>query len=1739
MTDTSHQSSADDVEGSDLLDRAQRLFQFLKEVQQVRTRSVRHIDTYEFGDGAVVWFGDIPDHSEVSAATVAGDPDLDTPLLTIERVPRLDPPDVPDELAPWLAGETDNPDEAPDLEDTATVPSDSDDPEAPAEVLRLDEHPGIQDTYLQWLDDWEAWADDELDDRPVRELYNELFRIQQLAANSPEEWEVVLGVGAIAWQPEDDEPSLRHLLTQTVELDFDDETGVITLTAGTDTAFTVELDMLDHERWPEASRVHQIREMADQYDQHPLHRDHAGDLARRLIHNIDPNGRYDPADQPSDPGRDAVCTFAPALILRKRTQRGLLDIFDTIGKQLAERGHVPDGIQILLDPDRAPQVPAYDTSRGAWIEDGDDVYLPLPVNNKQRDVISRVDRRALTLVQGPPGTGKTHTASALISHLLAQGKRVLVTAQTDRALKEVRSQLPDEIRDLSVSIVGSGREELAELRTAVNKLSQAASEHDPEEAESDVDEAFERIDKLQTDKARLARRLLEAREAETIEHAHGDYHGTLATIGNEHAKSEERYGWLRPLVDVDPDDEPPLTDTETRELLGLLRDRALHDDEPESQQDLPDIDQLPDPDTYAELTDQATSAREDAATHATLREHDAYATIAGLERDLRGRLRERIDGLADRADELARRHEPWLSDALQAVRAGKAGKWQSRHRQIAELLGRTEPLVDELGPLVDVRLATSNPKPLVPLAEAVLDYVKNGKSIKVDGSTHAPKMGLFTARVIKDAEALFDQVLVDGVPPTTQDALETFLGYERATTQLNALDRAWPTSVEIPSEDSLAEQLAWHETEHRVLAQVIDLGNDLTAVEDWLDELGVPKPDWTSLEDVRRFAQLVDAADTGRALEQAIEPLAEVEELLASAARWDDAAPVVHHLYQAASQRDPSEYRQAHLRLQRLLEVRELTSRRDQLHRQFRDSAPRLARALTDDPDDDRWTDRLRSFEEAWRWCTTAEWIRGRSQENLNALQASYNEVEDRIRAWVTRLAATRAWTKAVGRLGGTQKADLTQYAQLVQKFGKGTSKYAAKMKADMRDAMDRCRPAVPVWIMPLYRIAQSLQVDADIFDVVIVDEASQAGLEATFLQYLAPKMVVIGDDKQVSPSAVGINRAQLHQLANQYLFDDRYKASWSDPQRSLFDEARMRFGDLITLVEHHRCVPDIIGFSNRIAYEPDNIRLVPVRQTGTATLDPIKPVFVENGSYTNKVNRAEGDAIVEQVEKCLVDERYDGMTFGIISLTGEQQAKVIEKKLMDRVDPREWRARELRCGIPPDFQGSERDVMFLSLVAAREEGKRLYPLTRNEYVQRFNVAASRAKDQMWVFHSLKLDELTNNDDMRWQLLDYCYGVASRRERDGEGQLDGPVPEDRLVEPFDSLFEQRVHNRIFDRGYTVIPQYPVHGYQIDLVVVGARGKLAVECDGDRWHGPADYQADMARQRDLQRCGWTFFRVRESEFNIDPAAALEPLWDMLDRRGIHPGGELPDEPAREKTADPDHEPAPIVSDPRVLSEADEETASVEAEETPKDDEVDRTKAVVTEEDGSVERSTGGGFRLKPYGEWDTSISLPDPVEATPRQQRDALLRIAQVEGPVLGSRLYQLYVKSAGGSRVGQRIRRQLNRSTFSLEGKGELAADNPLGEDGQLVKTFRTPDQPSAIPRELGPRDIHEVPPAELAVVLENMWRPNQEEEAWFRAVLDLYGLTRLTSTTQKRLEQCATILNGPHAPDATAEGRP
>ena len=1440
------EASADPLTG-----RAVRLFEFLGRTQQLRNQPPSTVDGYR----SVLWLDDLPDHPAVSSAH-RGDPDPDADILTVERVARHEPP-VPGDLADWLTA---------DWRDPATTPE-----------LTGEAPPELTERYVSWLVDWQAWAARERADRPVRACYGQLFAAYVAATGNPEELELVLGVGCLAWAGPG---ARRHLLTAPVGIRFDDDSGKLTVhRVESVAAADIELDMLDPGLVPNPGHVADIRALARDLETHPLHRKETAALVRRVVHALDPDGEYRDDDTPPVPAQTAVAAYAPAVILRRRSQQGLVEIFSTIVAQLREDGVVPDGLAPLVDPDHRPRYQG-DAPEGALVEVDGDTFLPLPVNDTQLRIVRQVDAQAQTLVQGPPGTGKTHTAAALLSHLLAQGKRVLVTAHTDRALREVRDKLPAEITPLAVSVVGSSREDMSDLKVAVERIAAAATDHDDDAAADTVRRCLANTERLGLRRAELHDQLVEARRDEVREHEHAGYRGTLAAIALQLLRQEPHYGWLRDHVDVPPDSSPPLTGPQIVEWHARLTDADLLADEPEAQLRLVALGMAPAPPVFSEFVAAERAAA--AAERSELKLHPAFEAVRAIDPAARVQLRRRLSELADEADDLSRRREPWMRDALADMLVGRNRLWQGRARQMGTLIGQAETLVARLGPLTTVEVS-GNPAPLVPLAKQLHAHLAGG-ALKT-GPGGVPKIGALTPKAVKQAQPLFEQVLVDGVPPTSAAQVDAFLAWEETSRVLAALDRSLPGESSVLPGDPLHERLQWHGTELDQLHRVLRLGEALEQEQHRFIAAGLPRPDWTDLAAIRRYASLVDVAAAADEHARATLPLRRLESAVATVADRADAAPCVAAMLAAVQARDPGAYALAHQRLARLTTVRSQLARRDELAERV---PPRLRAAVVANPA--AWGEKLATFTAAWAWAAAGAWVAARGAVDVNAVQAEIGLTEERIRREVETLAATRAWRHAVSpdRLTGQARANLEHYAYLVRRLGKGTGKYAAQRRAEVRQAMDRCRSAVPVWIMPVYRIAEQLQISRDMFDVVIVDEASQAGLEATFLQYLAPRMVVIGDDKQVSPTAVGVDQQQLRDLAAQYLADDPYRSAWQDPQRSLFDEAKMRYRGLLTLTEHRRCVPEIIGFSNRVAYEPDGIRLVPVRQYGADRLPPIRAVNVGGTTEgtTNKVNAAEVEAVVEQLEKCLADPRYDGKTFGVISLLGAAQAKAIERRLLERVAPEDWAARKLQCGDSADFQGAERDVMFLSMVAGAAD--RLMPLTREMYVQRYNVAASRARDQMWVFHSVPLSALGNPEDMRFQLLDHCYGVLAAQ--DGEGTLTTPVPDDVRVEPFDSLFEQRVANRLVALGYGVVLSYSVERLRLDLVVVGAQSRLAVLCEGDTWHGAAAYERDLATQRDLERCGWHLHRLRESAFYANEPKAMAALLSRLRALDIAPKGD---------------------------------------------------------------------------------------------------------------------------------------------------------------------------------------------------------------------------------------------------------
>jgi very-short-patch-repair endonuclease len=108
----------------------------------------------------------------------------------------------------------------------------------------------------------------------------------------------------------------------------------------------------------------------------------------------------------------------------------------------------------------------------------------------------------------------------------------------------------------------------------------------------------------------------------------------------------------------------------------------------------------------------------------------------------------------------------------------------------------------------------------------------------------------------------------------------------------------------------------------------------------------------------------------------------------------------------------------------------------------------------------------------------------------------------------------------------------------------------------------------------------------------------------------------------------------------------------------------------------------------------------------------------------------------------------------------------------------------------------------------------------------------------------------------------------------------------------ESEFEKQVMQRLVAAGCRVVTQWQVGAYRIDLAVEGGGNRLAIECDGDRWHPIEKIPEDMERQAILERLKWKFVRLRGSEFFRDPETAMQPVFKRLNELQIPPEGNQP-------------------------------------------------------------------------------------------------------------------------------------------------------------------------------------------------------------------------------------------------------
>lgn len=1458
-------------------DRTIRLFHYLKDLSLLKAPLILDLKQYE----NTFWIGDIPDEPECFSPihhTGIKEKWMEVKKPTFPVFPK-----PPESFSFWLdtTNKLDNPKWEPKLKEEIPNPHHEELGSGPEPFLYLKDYPDVTrhfDIYIK--EKWLPWKRETLRVQRIQEIYEMLFTIYQKQKKLGEQFELIIGIGLLNWETANSHKVHRHLLTVPCSFQFDSNNGLIQVIASADGIKPeIEQDMLEMEDRLDNKAMEPIKEKMSILHEDLWNKELLESILRSFVQSVAANGVYHEDVQNSIRNASKVPTvsLSPALILRKRTEKGFQQACNTIIENtINDSLDIPLGIvRIFTEMDDFEEGGSSSATHNIEVNDTE-IYFPLEANDEQQRIITNLETRNGVLVQGPPGTGKSHTIANLTSHLLATGKRVLITSQTPRALKVLKDKVPRELQALCVSLLGADSKSFKDLESVVQVISSRRDSWNPDITSKKIKDLATDLKTRKERDAFLKHQLRAIREKETYEHhlLNGVYQGTAQIIAKKLNSERTKYNWVTDRIEMDTP--LPLTNAEAFELIGLLGELDK-DIQEQIQLSIPASEHFIEANTFKQLIEKEFQIKEKLQQFdQTIQE--GIDLLIPIPAEKRLTFQNHLQDIRQYISSIEGLKENWVIQAKQDLFHDKFRPWEEFYRQVMYYVDSIKDLSKKHN-LVEINGQGSVPQTQLHADVSLLkQHLESGNGLGVP---------LMRPKVVKDSWYIIKDVRMDGRKCDQLESITLLEEAVRVDLTIKKMEQIILEQLNIQTEDKTSRTLK--------MAQLLDILEPFTLLfkmKEIIEKISETETAVSiqtfSNENVALLISKLEFLSIKEDLSEIEHSFSMLLNQIEGSINVNSAHPISSTLIQAIKERDFNGYVSAVADIARLDEFSRKSERCESYRQKLKKVMPKLYDQLMHSFDDQSYLEKFKHFEDAFQWAKVDQWFHHFSNTSEEVLKTELEENNRNMKQMTAELGALKAWYSTLSTLTEGQRQHLLAWTTSMRKVGKGTGKNAPIHLRDAQYHMSFCRDAIPAWIMPLYRIFETFEIKPNLFDVVIIDEASQSGPEAVILQYIAKKLIVVGDDKQISPEYVGIKREEIQFLRRQYLYDFKL-ADLLDIENSFFDLANVLFGGRITLREHFRCMPEIIQFSNRISYS--HTPLIPLREYPPNRLEPIKtrhiPTGYREGSGQKVVNKPEAEAVVAEIKTCIENPLYKGKTMGVISLQNEGQAQLIEHKLLQAIGPEEMEKRNLICGDAYAFQGDERDIMFLSMVAAPGETA-MKALTSEKDKRRFNVAVSRAKDQLWLFHTPTLNDLRNQEDMRYQLIAYCENPEKEIHSTNR-------------EKCESDFERSVYDQIAARGYRIIPQFEVADYRIDLVVEGEKGRIAVECDGDQWHGPDRYDYDMNRQRILERCGWRFWRVRGSEYYYNPEKALESLWETLKQYQIEPVGTMdPKRPSKTMT-----------------------------------------------------------------------------------------------------------------------------------------------------------------------------------------------------------------------------------------------
>lgn len=1091
-------------------------------------------------------------------------------------------------------------------------------------------------------------------------------------------------------------------------------------------------------------------------------------------------------------------------------------------------------------------------------------YFPLPYNQEQLAIAQQLQADDALTVKGPPGTGKSHTIANLISHYVAHGKNVLVVSQNSKALQVVHQKLPTAIQPMAISLLANHKAN-NQLKTAVNTLiSQLSKPHNQQQ----LDHLQQQLDQLQQHYQQTLQHIAQA--IQSNHHSTSIYDPTTQQLLQRTA-----YQWAQQYY-TDMQHIPKLPDTvlhhtNTQTLAHTYQTwQQLTHHFVSSDYQLPQYTFLPD----TQLIPLATVQQQQQQQQHILTQINLTQYQQSDYQHFLPQIAPLITNYIQQLQQLPAHHIAW--QVLPHPSFDQA--------QLQYLIDQNTPLQTQLNQLNTQLLAYQfNTEPLQHIDPTLALQQLQQLINKFDQQTTLTLLQrTFLSATLKN----YLQCTVNGLACTQLSQLhilqqhfqQQHLAKQLHITFNNYFKQILNTTNELPAAQLLPQLQA--------ISQFARTHHQLNQQLNALQQASIPLQHAYISQQIQQLQHIVLYAQYVQLQQQSQQ---QQQQLLHAIQAPQQHHPLLYQLAQAVLNHNSQQYAQLLAHYQQLRSLQPTAQQAAQLFELLFAQIPlTITQIQQQQSQQPPQLTPISQLQQQLYKAQISHYLHQQSQHlaQIEQLIPQIQQIQTNIQHKTTEVISYRAWFYKQQQITEYQKSALSAWLANLIAFGKGYGKNAQQQLNNAVQNMQLAQQTVPVWIMQqstaltFFHNAQPAQ-----FDLLIIDEASQCDISALNIIFRAKKTLIVGDENQtnIAPNTQIFTHQRTNHLLDTHLAAHPFKNSFNvtNNNSSIYTLSSIIYPNIISLTEHFRCQPQIIGYANQYIYQQ---QIVPLKTSfnylyGAPTSIEYIACDINEKQPTRQpiIDRAL-QIIIHYIDQYQQQQINQLPTVGILSLNAtnqKHQTALLNQLLQHPKIQQHEQQLNLLIGTSREFQGDERDLMILTITTTHyyNQQNELRPpraLFAEEYMRNYNVASTRARERCIVLHAILPQSLSLADQncYRVRLLQY-YQQQQHQTLHQYAPSSQTLPHIiAQINPQHAHFATQLITYLHQHcpNTQIIPNLLVAHYQIDVALINPQNKIALMLDGT----PNDQTTTQINQRiqqqlTLQRADWQFVRLQSTQW----------------------------------------------------------------------------------------------------------------------------------------------------------------------------------------------------------------------------------------------------------------------------------